>query len=215
LQHERAWDCGTGNGQAAVGIAPYFDHVVATDPSGDQLRNAFRHENVEYVQARGEESALVSGSVDLVTVAQAVHWFDVESFFDEVMRVLKRDGVCAVWCYTHTQISPAVDAIVYDFYYNVVGPYWHRERALVDDRYHSLVFPLEEIEPPPFKIQLDWSFDDLVGYLGTWSPVRRYIEANGMDPIEEIRAPLAKAWGDRAEIKHVVLPISMRIGRNR
>jgi SAM-dependent methyltransferase len=213
-ERRSAWDCGTGNGQAALGIAPYFDRVMATDPSAQQLRNAFRHENVHYVLCRAEEPPLANGSVDLVTVAQAVHWFDVPRFFEQAKRVLRRRGICAVWCYTHTQISPSVDAVVYDFYYNVVGPYWPRERVLVDDGYRSLAFPFEEIEPPAFAIQLEWSLDDLFGYLSTWSPVRRYIAANGSDPMELVRAPLVEAWGDLSESRPVALPISMRAGRN-
>src|SRR6476661_739603 len=121
--HERAWDCATGNGQAAIGLAPYFDEVVATDASDGQLRNAFQHPKVTYRQARAEESGLVSASVELVTVAQAVHWFDLDRFHGEVQRVLKPGGVCAVWCYSLTRISPEIDGIVDDFYYNIVSPY--------------------------------------------------------------------------------------------
>ncbi len=211
-EHDIALDCGTGNGQAAVGLAPYFSRVIATDPSQDQLRNAFQHPKVEYRQASAEESGIESGSIDMVTVAQAVHWFDLERFFAEANRVLKPQAVCAIWCYILCRISPEVDAIVDDFYYNVVGPYWPRERALVDDGYRSLHFPFNEIEPPDFTIELEWSLADLFGYLGTWSPVRRFIEANGHDPIDKIAPSLTAAWGDTTARKAVHWPIKMRVG---
>jgi len=214
VTHNRAWDCGTGNGQAAVGLAPYFDQVVATDPSANQLRNAMPRAGVAYVQARAEDSGLERASVDLATAAQAVHWFDVGRYFEEVRRVVRPGGVCAIWCYTHTHISPQVDAIVSDFYYNVVGPYWERERVYVDDGYRSLAFPFEEFQPPEFVIKLNWSLDDVLGYLGTWSPVQRYKGVHGSDPVDLIRAPLAAAWGAGDDRKRVLLPVRMRIGRN-
>ncbi len=211
-ERERAWDCGTGNGQAALGLAPYFDEVVATDPSASQLRNAFQHRKITYMQARAEDSGLASASVDLVTVAQAVHWFDLDRFFTEVQRVLKPRGVCAIWCYTLCRITPDVDAVVDDFYFNIVGPYWPRERALVDDGYASLSFPFKELQSPDFSIELVWSLSDLFGYLGTWSPVQRYIEANGTDPLNIIKSALATSWGDPVASKPVLFPLRMRVG---
>jgi len=211
-EHELALDCGTGNGQAALGLSPYFDEVIAVDPSASQLRNAFQHPRITYVQAPAEETGLPNGSVDLVTVAQAVHWLNIDSFFAEARRVLKPEGVCAVWCYALCRISPEVDPIVDDFYFNVVGPYWPRERALVDDGYASLPFPFKEIEPPDLSIQLEWNLADLLGYLGTWSPVQRYIEANHEDPVDLIRSNLTTAWGDPAEQKQVRFPLKMRVG---
>jgi ubiquinone/menaquinone biosynthesis C-methylase UbiE len=213
VSHERAWDCATGNGQAALGLAPYFDEVVATDASQGQLENAVQHPNVIYRQARAEESGLESGSMDIVTVAQAVHWFDVEAFFAEAQRVLKPGGVCAVWTYALTQVSPEVDKIISDFYHNVVGPYWPREFAIVNDGYRSLAFPFEELEHPDLTIELEWTMHDLLAFVATWSPVRRYIEANGDDPIELIREAMGEAWGDPDKPKRVVWPIRMRVGR--
>ena len=213
-EHEVAWDCGTGNGQAAVGLAPYFDRVIATDPSAGQLRNAFQHPKVGYKQASAEESGLDSASVDLVTVAQALHWFDTVRFFEEVRRVLKPGGVVAVWAYTLCKITPEVDRIVDDFYYNVVGPYWPPERRLVEEKYRTIAFPFDEFKAPTFTIDLDWELSDMMGYLQTWSPVRRYLEAHGSDPTELIAERLAEAWGEPEERKHVVFPIEMRIGRN-
>ena len=213
-EHDVAWDCGTGNGQAAVGLAPYFDRVIATDPSAGQLRNAFQHPKVGYKQAPAEESGLDSASIDLVTVAQALHWFDTVRFFEEVRRVLKPGGVVAVWAYTLCKITPEVDRIVDDFYYNVVGPYWPPERRLVEEKYRTVDFPFDEFEAPSFTIDLDWDLSDMMGYLQTWSPVRRYLEAHASDPTELIAERLAVAWGEPQERKHVVFPIEMRIGRS-
>jgi ubiquinone/menaquinone biosynthesis C-methylase UbiE len=213
--HELAWDCATGNGQAAVGLAPYFTKVIATDASDGQLKNAFQHPKLTYRQARAEASGLEGTSIDLVTVAQAVHWFDVDAFFAETRRVLKPDGVCAVWCYTLTRISPEIDALVDDFYFNVVSPYWPREFAIVNDGYRSLSFPFGEVEPPEFSIEQYWTLDDLFAYIGTWSPVRRFMEANDYDPIEFIREATAQAWGDPSKQRLVYWPIKMRVGRNK
>jgi len=212
--HDLAWDCGTGNGQAAISLAPYFHRVIATDASEAQLRNAFQHEKVTYCVAPAEESGLDTGSADLVTVAQAVHWFDLPRFYEEARRVLKPGGVLAVWAYTLSRVSPEVDEIVDRFYSEGVGPYWPKERKLVDDGYASLPFPFDEIAPPEFTINLNWSLDDLLGYLRTWSPTKIFIERNGYDPVISLEAPLAEAWSaPRDEEKPVMWPIKMRVGR--
>jgi SAM-dependent methyltransferase len=213
--HELAWDCGTGNGQAAVGLAPYFERVIATDPSADQLRNAFAHPKVEYRQARAEDSGLDSASFDLVTVAQALHWFDMDLFYAEARRTLKPEGLLAVWAYALCKCKPEVDRIIDNFYYETVGPYWPRERKYVDEGYRTLSFPFDEIEPRRVEIALDWDLDDMLGYLRTWSPTRRYIERHGTDPVSLIERELAEAWGEPGERRRVVWPINMRIGHNR
>jgi SAM-dependent methyltransferase len=210
---EWAWDCGTGNGQAALGLAPYFERVLATDPSEEQLRNAFPHEKVTYRVALAEDPGIGPGTLDLVTVAQALHWFDVPRFFNEAKEALKPGGVIAVWCYSLCRIEPDLDEIVDRFYFDTVGPYWPRERALVDDGYRSLAFPFEEITAPQFTIELDWNLGDLISYLETWSPVRRYIERHGTDPVIEVARELGPAWGNPDEEKLVRWPIHMRVGR--
>jgi SAM-dependent methyltransferase len=212
--HDLAWDCGTGNGQAALGLGPYFRLVIATDPSPDQLRNAFAHPAVEYRQVPAEASGLNPASVDLLTVAQALHWFDIERFYAEAHRTLKPEGVLAVWAYALCRTTPPIDRIIDAFYYETVGPYWPRERRYVDDGYRSLAFPFDELQPPDFAIELDWDLGDMLGYLRTWSPTRRYMEAHGSDPVDLVEPQLAEAWPDAAERKRVVWPIFMRIGRN-
>jgi SAM-dependent methyltransferase len=208
-----AWDCGTGNGQAALGLTPYFERVIATDPSEEQLRNAFGHEKITYRLAPAEDPGIEAGALDLVTVAQALHWFDIDRFYEAAKRALKPGGVLAVWCYTLCRTSPGVDSIIDHFYHNTVGPYWPRERTIVDDAYRSISFPFDEWQAPDFSISLRWTLDDMLGYLRTWSPTRRYIEQHGLDPVDLISEELAAAWGNAAEEKPVLWPLHMRIGR--
>jgi SAM-dependent methyltransferase len=212
-EHELAWDCGTGNGQAALGLTPYFERVIATDASVEQINNAFRHEKITYRVAQAGSAGLDPASVDLVTVAQALHWFDIAGFYEEARRTLKPGGALAVWAYTLCRISPRLDPIVDRFYFETVGPYWPSERRLVDDGYASLPFPFDELKAPHFTMELRWSLADLLGYLRTWSPTRRFIEIHGRDPVDDIEGQIVAAWGDAGEQKPVRWPLHMRVGR--
>ncbi|MEO5953410.1 MAG: class I SAM-dependent methyltransferase [Chloroflexia bacterium] len=211
-KHELAWDCGTGNGQAAIGLAMFFERVIATDPSADQLRNAFRNPKVEYRQARGEDSGLEGGSVDMVTVAQALHWFEVEDFYKEVRRCVKPGGTIAIWGYALSRVSDELDVILDRFYYETVGPYWPKQREHMDAAYRSLSFPFEELVAPEFRIEVMWDLGDMVAYLRTWSPVQRYIEAHGEDPVVIVEEELEEIWGDPLEKRAVGFPVFMRVG---
>jgi SAM-dependent methyltransferase len=208
-----AWDCGTGSGQAAVGLAAHFEHVIATDPSRKQLEHAESHPRVDYRVASAEVSRLDTASVDLVTVAQAIHWFDLDKFYAEAKRVLKPGGVVAAWTYTLLDVEAGIDELLTDFYRNVVGPYWPPERRMVDDRYRSLPFPFEPIAPPAFEIRTEWTRDDLLGYLGTWSATQAFMKANGIDPLVEFARRLTPLWPDAALIKTLRWPLHLRVGR--
>ncbi len=166
---ERAWDCGTGNGQAAVVLAEFFDEVVATDPSAGQIEHACEHPRVRYQVAPAEAVPLADGSTDLVTVAQALHWFDHPRFYDEVRRVLRPAGAIAAWGYGLAVITPEVDAVVQHLYADLLGPYWPPERRKIEERYATIPFPFAEVPDPGFAMAAEWSLDDLLGYLGTWS----------------------------------------------
>lgn len=211
-RHGLAWDCATGNGQAAVGLAERFARVIATDASAQQLSLAMPHPSVEYRQALAEESGLADGTVDLVTVATAVHWFDFDRFYAEVERVLAPGGALAVWAYNLVRVTPEVDVLVDRLARQIVGSYWPPERRWVDEEYRTLPFPFEEVTPPPLWIEEDWDFDRFVSYFSTWSSTARYREATGQDPVDLVREDLARAWGDPAQVRTVRWPVMMRAG---
>ncbi|MFN0177669.1 MAG: class I SAM-dependent methyltransferase [Gemmatimonadales bacterium] len=206
-----AWDCATGSGQAVAGLARRFERVVATDASADQLKNARPFPNVEYRVARAEASELEAGSVDLITVAQALHWFDHGTFFAEVGRVARPGAIVAAWMYNLMQVSPEFDQILARFYSETVGPFWPGERVYVDQGYRTVSIPFRELAPPPFEMEADWSFDHLLGYLRTWSAVARYAKARGDDPVALVAPELARHWGAPDLVRRVCWPIALRV----
>lgn len=192
---ECAWDCATGNGQAALGLAQYFRRVVATDASKEQIEHAVKFPTIEYRTETAEQSSLPSLSVDLVTVAQACHWFRHEEFLREVERVIRPRGVLAVWTYTGAEVSASIDAIVNEFYNADIGPYWPPERKLVEQGYANLSFPWPELPSPRFVMEVEWGLESFAGYLQTWSAVRRYMADTGCNPVAAIHSRLSAAWG--------------------
>ncbi len=207
-----AVDVGTGNGQAAVALAEHFERVLGLDPSDAQLRSARAHPRVEYRQSRAEQLAADDGSAGALFVAQALHWFEHETFFREARRVLAPGGVLAVSCYQLTRISPEVDAVVMDLYEGHLGAYWEPERRMVENCYATVEFPFPELTVPTFDMRARWSFDDLVGYLGTWSPLKRFRNERGFDPLEVIVPELRSAWGGSPQ-REVVWPFLVRAFR--
>ncbi len=208
-----AWDCGTGNGQAAVGLAAHFDRVVATDASAQQLAYAEPHPRVTYEPSLETRSGLGTATVDLVTAAQALHWFDVEAFFAEVRRVLRPGGVVAVWCYDLARIDAEIDALIDRLAHETVGPHWAPERRHVRAGYSDLPFPFEERPFPQCTMERELTLDQLAGYLDTWSAVRRYREAVGSDPLPALIAAIAPLWGDPNAPRTLVWPVKGRVGR--
>jgi len=206
-----AWDCGTGNGQAAVGLASVFDRVIATDASEKQIANAQSRKLVDYRVAPAENSDIESETLDLIMVAQALHWFDLGRFYAEARRVLKPDGILAASAYNLLRVEPVIDHIVNRYYYEVVGPFWPAERKLVE-QFADLSFPFREIGPPKFEMTAQWNLDHLLGYLQTWSSTQRFIAAKGTDPLEQIIDELRTAWGDSQQTRNVTWPLVLRIG---
>jgi SAM-dependent methyltransferase len=206
-----AWDCGTGNGQAAVGLASVFDRVIATDASEKQIANAQSRKPIDYRVVPAENSGIESETLDLIMVAQALHWFDLDRFYAEARRVLKPDGILAASAYNLLRVEPIIDHIVNRYYYEVVGPFWPAERKLVE-RFADLSFPFREIGPPKFEMTAQWNLDHLVGYLQTWSSTQRFIAAKGTDPLEQIIDELRTAWGDSQQTRNVTWPLVLRIG---
>lgn len=212
-RRELAWDCAAGTGQASVGLAGHFAHVVATDASTAQVAAATHHPRIDYRVAPAEASGLSPNSVDLITVAQALHWFDLAAFYAEVTRVLRHDGILAVWTYgVLTVEGAAVDALVQGFYHNTVGPYWPAERRHVEDGYCSLPFPFSEMIAPPFAMEAAWTLSQLLGYLRSWSATARFAAANGRDPVEPMALQLAPMWGDPERRRTVRWPLALRVG---
>jgi len=210
--HDLALDCATGNGQAAIGLAAHYTQVIATDASAEQISAARFHAKIAYRVAPAEASGLEDHCVDLVTAAQAAHWFDLPAFHAEVRRVLKPGGVVALWCYERLSVEPASDAIIESFYNDLLGPYWPPERGYVERGYRDLPFQFDELPAPALTMRADWTLDQLLGYFSTWSAVKRFREATGTDPLPELRTALAAlpVWtGPALPIKWL---LSMRIG---
>lgn len=209
---QRVWDCGTGSGQAAVALSRRFAEVVATDPSVAQLANAARAAGVSYVAMTAERGALADSSVDLVTVAQALHWFDRAAFFAETRRVLRPHGALAVWSYGLLTIDSALDTILGHFYHDTLRSYWPAERALVDSGYAGVALPFPEVESPTFEMEAIWSFAQLGGYLSTWSAVGRYRSRTGEDPVPFLMRRLESSWG-ALPTRRVCWPLVVRLAR--
>jgi ubiquinone/menaquinone biosynthesis C-methylase UbiE len=170
-----AWDCATGNGQAAAVLSEYFEHVIASDASKEQIENAEPRNNIRYEVFPAERTNIDDSRVDLITIAQALHWFNLDDFYKEAKRVLRKDandggggGVIAAWAYGLHSVSREIDKITQFLYEDVLGSYWPKERKIVENRYQDISFPFEDIETPVFQIELDWSLSELLGYLYTW-----------------------------------------------
>ena len=202
-----AWDAGTGNGQVAFVLADKFIKVIATDISEAQLRQARQKSNIEYAMAAEKFSKLKDQTVDLITVAQAIHWFNRPLFYNEVRRVLKPGGVLAIWGYGLIQINDHADAFIQDFYKNIVGPYWDAERKHIDHNYRTIDFPLNFQEPVKFSMSFTWTTDELRGYLSTWSAVQKYMQEKNINPVNDLIAKL-----NLEETINVTFPIFLLTG---
>ncbi|HEU4628768.1 MAG TPA: class I SAM-dependent methyltransferase [Gemmatimonadaceae bacterium] len=211
----RAWDCATGNGQAAIALASHFARVAATDASAAQLAHARSHPRVSYHVALAEASAVRGAAVELVTVAQALHWFRLDRFYAEVRRVLVPGGALCVWSYDDPTVDePALDAALQRFNHEIMGPWWPTDRAAVGEGYRTLPFPFAELPAPTLVLERWWTADELVAYVRTWSAVARARAAGIDDPVRPLEAELrALTAADRAARHHVRWPLVVRAGR--
>lgn len=210
---DAAWDCGTGTGQAARALAPHFRRVIATDASANQATQAERTPGVLYAAAPAERAPLRNASVDLITVAQALHWFDFPAFFAEAARVARPGGAFAAWCYGNCQVTEAVDRAYFRLYEGIVGPYWPPERAHVEAGYASIPVPFAPLAAPALAIEAEWDMEEFLAYLETWSAVQYYRKAGRGDPIALIRGDLARAWGDPSAPRRIRWPLSIKAGK--
>jgi len=210
---ETAWDCGTGNGQVAVRLSFYFNKVYATDLSSAQIENAHKRQNIFYAVENAEETLFPDNKFDLITVAQAIHWFEFEIFYRGAKRTLKPGGIIAVIGYDIFRINKKLDALTDQFYHDITGPYWDKERKYVEERYLTIPFPFKEIKTPGFTMSYNWTFEQVIGYLNTWSAVQHYFRKNNQNPVDKFSDKLKDAWGSVLKRK-VIFPIFMRTGRN-
>lgn len=205
-----AWDCGTGNGQLAAMLAKHFEQIHATDISSSQLALAPVHPKISYAVQSAEATLFADQYFDLITVAQAIHWFDFDRFYEEVRRTLKPDGLLAVIGYGLLQCSPLIDPVIQKFYRETVGSYWDPERRYLDENYQTIPFPFHEIETPELHMTYSWSLSQLMGYLGTWSAVRRYQEDLHQDPLPSLQSQLNTLRINEITVR---FPILLRLGK--
>ncbi len=210
--HEQAWDVATGNGQAAVALSPHFHQIIATDASQEQIKHAFHKPNIHYKIAAAEKSGIKENSIDLITVAQALHWFNFSQFYQEVHRVAKKNAIIAAWAYQLVNINEQLDLIIRHFYENTVGSYWPLERKYIDQSYRTIPFPFPVVEAPRFQMEKSWTLDQLVNYLLTWSAVQNYIRKNRQNPVDLIIDKLDRTWGDGPQEKKAFWPIILKVG---
>jgi SAM-dependent methyltransferase len=211
-RHQLAWDCATGNGQAAVSLTHFYQRVLATDVSTGQIAHAHHNATLNYAVAAAEHTPIIAKSVDLIAVGQAIQWFDLDQFYLEAERVLKADGILAAWGYSQPEISPDIDPLLARYYDQILGPYLPPQLELVEQRYRTLPFPFYEIAPPELSMDTTWTFQQLLGMMSSMSPVVAYQAEHGKHPVEEIYDALSAAWGLPEKPRRVHWPLFFRIG---
>lgn len=208
-----AWDCATGNGQAALSLTKFFKKVIATDISSDQIKQAIRHNQIEYKVCRAEESGLDNNSVDLITVASAIHWFDLDKYYDEVQRVLKDSGIIAAWTYHVGYVDPPFDNLFLHFYTDILSPYFGTRAKLVDEKYSKINLPGKHIDVADFFVRAKWKLFNMLNFIESWSGTQQYIKENEKNPVDLISDELKKIWGDPEKIHKVRWPLFIKISR--
>lgn len=208
-----AWDVGCGNGQASLALAKRFERVIATDPSAEQIAQAEPAANIEYRIEPAETSSLADRSVSLVCIAQALHWFDLPRFYEEVRRVSKPGGIVAAWAYGDCRVAPEVDEVTRHLYADIVGTYWPPERAHIETGYRGLMFPFEKMEAPELRMIVNWSVERFLAYLRSWSASQRYGKATGVDPVGIVERDIREAWGEPTTAREVEWGFVLLVGR--
>jgi len=208
MVHERkyALDVATGNGQVAVALSEYFEKVTAIDISEKQISNSTPRNNIQYSIASAEQTGFANDQFDLITVGQAAHWFDLPKFYEEAKRIMKPGGLLALFGYKLPTIDAETDAVVMELYDGLLGPFWDPERALVDAGYETLWFPFNREPHPAFQMECEWTFEQLIGFLSTWSAAQHYIKKFGEHPVTIFKEKLREGWGT-AEVKKINFPV--------
>lgn len=208
---DAAWDCGTGNGQVAGVLAERFAQVWATDVSAAQLEQAIQKPNIHYRLQPAEQTDFPDDSFDLITVAQAIHWFDFDRFYAEVRRTARPGAVLAVVGYGRFRVDAAIDALIDAFYHDTLGPYWDAQRRYIDEDYRTLPFPFEALPAPALQMDYEWTLEHVVGYLNTWSAVKHYKELQDHNPVDALAPRLQAVWGADAS-RRISFPLLLRAG---
>jgi ubiquinone/menaquinone biosynthesis C-methylase UbiE len=213
--HEAAWDCATGTGQTAKNLSSLYRAVIATDASQTQIVQAKdvldSLQNISFEVTQAEHTNILSGSIDLLTVSQALHWFDLDAFSVEANRVLKSGGVLAVWAYDLMTIAPAIDDVMEYLYHTVLDGYWPVERKMIENGYRDIEFSLKEIQPPPFKMQQQWNLSQLLGYLQTWSSIRKQLQTTDGELVTTEFENISTLWGSADKRRTVSWPLVLKV----
>jgi SAM-dependent methyltransferase len=212
-EHNLVWDCATGNGQAALSLTEYFKKVIATDISSEQIKNATRHDRIEYKVRKADESGLENNSVDLVTVASAIHWFDLDKFYKEVKRVVKPGGVIAAWSYHVGYVNPPFDKLFKRFFLDVISPYFGTGAWLVDEKYSTINLPGSEIDSVNFSVKVNWNLYNLLNFIESWSATQEYKKEKKQNPVDLIIEELNRLWGKAEKINTLRWPLFLKISR--
>ncbi len=209
---QNALDCGTGNGQVATQLANHFERVVGIDISENQIKNGSPKKNIQYLVSSAESTQFQEKFFDLITVGQAAHWFHLNDFYTEVTRIMKPGGTLALFGYQLPEFGNEVDDLIQELYVDILGDYWDDERKLVDEGYANLHFPFSEIENKGFSIEYEWTCEQTLGFLCTWSAIQHYLKATGTDPMVNFTPKFKSRWGDRDRLK-ITFPVFLLMAK--
>lgn len=212
-RRQRAWDCGAGSGQATVDLADWFEEVIGTDASAEQIARAPRHAKITWAVTRAESTPLATASIDVITIAQALHWFDFDRFYAEVRRVAATDAVICAWTYEAPRMEGPVGEALRHFAFETLADYWPPGRSYVDEGYRSIPFPFERLVAPTLSLEDRWTLDQVAGFMRTWSAVARFAETHGTDPVVPIERELRELWPDPNEPRRITWRLAVLAGR--
>ena len=210
--HGRAWDCGAGSGQATADLAEHFGEVVATDISAKQIANAEPHPRVRWIVSPAESTPIAHASIDLIAIAQALHWFNHDRFYVEARRVAAPGAAIAAWTYGSPQMDGAVGRALDRLMFETLGTYWPPERNHILSEYRTIPFPFPRIAAPALALEESWSLERIAGYARSWSATVQYRATHDDDPVETFEREARETWTD-GESRAITWPLTILAGR--